>query len=85
MAEKTLTFDNPLEAEGYCVVPAAVMRNPRVSAGAKALYSLLRYYAARDGSFPGTGELAANLGVTVRQVNKWMGELIAAGLVRKEG
>jgi len=84
MVEKTLTFDNPLEAEGYCVVPAAVMRNPDISAGAKSLYSLLRYYAEHHGFFPGKGELAANLGVTLRRVNKWMKELIDAGLVREE-
>jgi|LFRM01.2.fsa_nt_gb DNA-binding transcriptional ArsR family regulator len=81
----TLTFDNPLEAQGYCVVPAAVMRDPKLSPEAKSLYSLLRYYAARDGIFPGMGELAKNLGVTVQKVSKLMKELSDAGLVRKEG
>ncbi|MGB9866527.1 MAG: hypothetical protein ACPLPR_01265 [Bacillota bacterium] len=80
--KKALTFADPIEAEGYCVVPAVVMKDPRTSVGAKAVYILLRHYAAMWGVYPGEGELAADLGVTKQQVRKWMEELISLDLVR---
>jgi DNA-binding MarR family transcriptional regulator len=54
-----------------------VLRNPELSTGCRALYSVLCSYANINNTcFPGISRLADDLGVTQRQINRYMKELV---------
>jgi len=58
------------------LVPTDVPNNPRLSAGAKNLFTVLCGNADRDGRcWRSVGVLAKSLGVTRRSIQKWLVEL----------
>ncbi len=68
-------FD-PVAAEGFTQVPNLVLKSPKLSAGAKMVYSLLLSYAWHNNMcFPGQSRLAKNCGRTQGWVSQQMKEL----------
>ena len=72
-----------LWAGGFTAVPNALLADPSLSLGAKMVFvQLLRFSWQDGGCFPGQGGLAENMGVAVRSIRRYVGELEEAGLVR---
>lgn len=70
---------------GFTMMPNVILRDARLSVGARLAYSVLLSYAW-DGAacFPGQQRLADDMGVTARQVRTYLQELKDAGLVSWE-
>lgn len=80
--DKTVRFQSKVEQAGYTIVPNVVLLDPTLSAGAKALYAVLRYYARQDEHcWPGQARLATQLGVTDKTLRGYIAELTEARLV----
>lgn len=63
-------------------VPFAVVRDAALSPGAKLCYAALAYHAGkRDHCWPSERRLAALLGVSVRQVRRYVAQLVAGGWI----
>lgn len=70
---------------GFGIVATKVMRDPRLSTSAKALYAVLCTYADDEGvCYPSNETLARDLGVTTRTVQTLLAELNAAGVTVRE-
>lgn len=83
--DRAVRYEDAVEQEGYVQLPRVVLYNRDLSHGAKLLYAALRGFAWQDEScWPGQERLAESLGVTVKTVQRWIGELSDAGLVRIE-
>lgn len=62
-----------------------VNRMPHLSTGAKLVYWVLVRFAGRDGRcFPSRKRIAADVALSVRQVDRYLSELRGAGLLRHE-
>lgn len=74
---------------GFTLVPTGVLRNPAVSPGARTLYAILLSYGHGPPSAcaPTQDRLAADVGCSVRTVQRLLQELQTAGLVevRQQG
>lgn len=67
---------------GFTQIPNAVLKNARLSFGAKTIYGLLLSYAWHNNQvFPGQETLARDAGTTRKTVNKYVRELATAGLI----
>jgi hypothetical protein len=76
-----LRFRAPLMQE-YVAVPRAVMRDHRLSSGARMLYTFLCDYAReRDRAWPGEVTLGRHMGCGDRQIRRYLSEITAMGLV----
>ncbi|HJO03643.1 MAG TPA: helix-turn-helix domain-containing protein [Acidobacteriota bacterium] len=65
-----------LSARGFTQVPNHVLRDPKLTAGAKLVYAMLLSYAwHNDFAFPGQDRMAAQMGVTGRSVITYTKEL----------
>jgi len=65
-----------LSARGFTQVPNHVLRDPKLSAGAKLVYAMLLSYAwHNDFAFPGQERMATQMGVTSRSVITYTKEL----------
>lgn len=81
------TTNGPPMAGGFTQTPTAVLRDSKLSIGARLLYVLVKSYARNDGFTDVTLErLSRDLGKggSVRNVKRWMGELEKAELVNRE-
>jgi hypothetical protein len=68
---------------GFTQIPNAIILNPDLSLGEKALYNALRSYGWQDGfCFPGQEKLAAALGVSVRMVYEYKQGLEDKGFIK---
>lgn len=77
-------FD-PISAHGFTQVPNVILRDEKLSLGAKMAYAMLLSYAwHKDSCFPGQETLAQNIGVSKRSVVSFMCELTKAGYVEKK-
>jgi hypothetical protein len=64
------------------MLPNAVLLSPRLSAGAKILYALLRHYARQaEACYPGRERPARELPASARSLSHYLDELRAARLV----
>lgn len=73
------------EGQPWAAVPVTVLRNPELSAGEVRLFALLISYAWQDEScYPGQTQLAADMGVTDRQVRTTLQKMADHGLIRTE-
>ena len=73
---------NPYRMFVGAFVPNWLMERQEISPGAKLCFARLAQYAGKNGrAFPAQETLAAALGVTVRQVQRYIAELIKAGLI----
>ena len=83
--EKTIFLKgfDPVAAEGFTQVPNLILKNKKVSAGGKLIYSLLLSYAwHNDSCFPGQQRLAKDCGKTQGWVSQQMKELEVKGFLQ---
>lgn len=76
--ESVIVMDGP---PAYGRTPRTLLRNPTISAQAKALWSLLEDFASPGSPqpFPGQATLAGFMGVSDRSIRTWLHELRDAG------
>jgi len=82
--EKNITLDtlDPVAAQGFTQVPNFILKDPKISVGAKIVYAMFLSYAwHNDSCFPGQERLAEDMGLTRVRVTQLSAELEAAGLV----
>ena len=71
-----------LSEQGFVQIPVAIVRNSEIPLGAKMVYTALLSYAwHNDSVFPGQQRLARDAGTARQTVNKYIQELVQAGLV----
>ena len=77
-----LATDDPVVRGGFTQVPNFILRDARLSVGAKVAYAMFLSYAwNNDSCFPGQDRLAEDMGMTRVRVTQLIGELQEAGLV----
>ena len=85
LEEKTLLIEKAADEAtrgGYTQVPNVILKNSRLSFGAKTIYGLLLSYAwYNDNVFPGQGTIARDAGTSRQTVNKYIRELADAGFL----
>jgi hypothetical protein len=82
---ETILFRDDAEARGYTCLPNAVLDSPNLSAPAKVVYGLLRFYAGQDERFfHGMEALAAQVPCSLRSLRAYLTELEAHLLVSPE-
>ncbi|MCG3777197.1 MAG: hypothetical protein JW395_4073 [Nitrospira sp.] len=73
---------DPIAQHGFTQLPNFILRNPELSAGAKATYALFLSYGWHNNRcFPGQETLAQALGMSVGSVNAYIKELEAVDLI----
>jgi DNA-binding MarR family transcriptional regulator len=77
-------FD-PVSAYGFTQVPNVILRDKKLTLGAKMTYAMLLSYAwQKESCFPGQERLAQDIGVSKRSVVSFMRELVRSGYVEKK-
>lgn len=67
---------------GFAQMPRPVLRYPKLSLNAKAVYCLLLSYAWQDNfCFPGQEKMSEDLGISGRSVRNYLAELKKHGLI----
>jgi hypothetical protein len=62
LEKQTLVIQNAALRQGFTQIPNYVLRDARLSFGARLTYTMLLSYAWQEGScFPGQGRIAADL------------------------
>jgi len=82
--EKNLQLDtsNPILRGGFTQVPNFILRDSKLSVGAKVAYAMFLSYAWHNEScFPGQDRLAEDMGMTRPRVTQLISELERIGLV----
>src|SRR5436189_5204370 len=82
--EKNIRLDrlDPVALHGFTQVPNFILKNPKISVGAKVVYAMFLSYAwNNDSCFPGQDRLAEDMGLTRVRVTQLISELETAGLV----
>ena len=84
-ARDTLVFEDSALGHGFTQIPNQVLKDVRLSASNKVLYSLLLMYAWKaERCFPGKVTLAQLMGCDIRTVSRSMARLKAVGLIKIE-
>ena len=84
LKEKNLQLDttNPVLQNGFTQVPNFILKDPKLSLGAKVAYAMFLSYAwHNDSCFPGQDRLAEDMGMSRSRVTEFVGELERSGLV----
>jgi hypothetical protein len=77
-----LNSADPIARHGFTQIPNFILRDARLSVGAKTVYALLLSYAwHNDLCFPGQDRLAKDMGMGVASVNRFVKELEEASLI----
>ena len=77
-----LATTDPVARGGFTQVPNFILRDPRLSIGAKVVYAMFLSYAwHNDSCFPGQERLAADIGMSRSRVTEFISELNRAELV----
>jgi len=79
-----IQFDraDPVTQQGFTQLPNFILRDPKLSVGAKVVYAMFISYGWHNNfCFPGQEKLAADMGLTRPRVTQLIGELEAAGLI----
>lgn len=82
LREKNIELDtlDPVTRGGFTQVPNFILRDPKLSIGAKVTYAMFMSYAwHNDSCFPGQERLAQDMGMSVSRVNEFVKTLEAAG------
>jgi hypothetical protein len=82
--EKNLQLDtlNPVLQGGFTQVPNFILKDSKLSVGAKVVYAMFISYAwHNDSCFPGQERLATDMGMTRPRVTQLIAELQRFGLV----
>jgi len=68
--------ENEMLRAGFAALPYLILRDLRLSMGARLAYAVLLMYAWQEGScFPGQERMAADLGVSPRNLRRYLTEL----------
>ncbi len=74
--------ENEMLRAGFAALPYMVLRDTRLSVGARLAYAVLLMYAWQEGScFPGQQRMAHDLGVSARHLRRFLAELRDANYV----
>ena len=77
-----LNSADPVALHGFTQLPNFILRDPKISIGAKTAYSLLLSYAwHNDLCFPGQERLAKDTGMGIASVNRFIKELEECSLI----
>ena len=77
-----LNTDNPVVRGGFTQVPNFILKDPKLSVGAKVAYAMFLSYAwHNDSCFPGQERLADDMGMSRSRITEFIGELERAGLI----
>jgi hypothetical protein len=78
-----IVVENELLRAGFAAFPYLVMRDKNLSTGARLTYAFLLMYAWQEGScFPKQESMAEAMGVSSRQLQRYLHELRAANYIR---
>ena len=83
--ERNIQLDtvDPIVRGGFTQVPNFILRDSRISVGAKVVYAMFLSYAwHNDSCFPGQERLAEDMGMSVSRVNEFIKSLQSAGLIQ---
>jgi len=84
-ATPTLVFEDGIYAQGFTMLPNALLKARNLTSSAKMLYAFLLFYARQEGQcFPGYDTLATDMGMTEKSTRKYMQELESVNLVRQK-
>ena len=73
---------DPIALHGFTQVPNFILKDPKLSIGAKTTYALFLSYAWHSSMcFPGQDTLAKAIGMSIGSVNGFIKELQACGLI----
>ena len=84
LQEKNIELDttNPVLRGGFTQVPNFILKDPKLSVGAKVAYAMFLSYAWHNAScFPGQDRLAEDMGLSRVRVTQLIAELDRVGLV----
>ena len=84
LKEKNLQLDteNPVLQAGFTQVPNFILKDPKISVGAKVAYAMFLSYAwHNDFCFPGQDRLAEDMGMSRVRVTQLIAELERARMV----
>jgi biotin operon repressor len=84
LKEQNLQLDtlNPVLQGGFTQIPNFILKDAKLSVGAKIAYAMFLSYAwHNDSCFPGQDRLAEDMGLTRVRVTQLIAELEQAGLV----
>src|SRR5262245_27889034 len=84
LKERNIELDtlDPVARGGFTQVPNFILKDAKLSIGAKVTYAMFLSYAwHNDSCFPGQDRLADDMGVTRPRVTQLIAELEKAGLV----
>jgi hypothetical protein len=85
--ERNIKFEgaDPVSAGGFTQLPNFILKDPKLSVGAKVVYAMFISYGwHNDFCFPGQDRLAKDMGMTRPRVTQLVGELEEAKLVTIE-
>lgn len=78
----TLDTDNPVVRGGFTQIPNFILKDGKISLGAKVTYAMFLSYAWHNEScFPGQERLAEDMGMSRSRVTEFVTELEKAGLI----
>jgi hypothetical protein len=76
---------DPITQHGFTQVPNVILKNIKLSSGAKVTYAMFLSYAwQKDSAFPGQKRVAEDLGMSERHIRRFIGELKVHGLLSVE-
>ena len=82
LEKNTIIVENEALRQGFTQIPNYVLRDKRLSFGARLTYTMLLSYAWQEGScFPGQERIAHDLGISRQSVSKFLQELRRNGLI----
>jgi hypothetical protein len=77
-----LDTDNPVLRGGFTQVPNFILKDPKLSVGAKVAYAMFLSYAwNNDSCFPGQERLAEDMGMSRSCVTEFVSELEKSALI----
>lgn len=80
-----LATENPVVRGGFTQVPNFILKDAKLSLGAKVTYAMFLSYAwHNDSCYPGQDRMAEDMGMSRSRVTEFVGELERAGLVTIE-
>ncbi len=82
MQRHTIVVLNESLKHGFTQLPNYILRDTRLSFGARLTFAVLLSYAWQEGScFPGQARMASDLGTTDRSIRTFLTELKAGGFI----
>ena len=80
-----IVIENEMLRAGFAAFPYVVLRDVRLSVGARLAYAVLLMYAWQEGScFASQQKMAADIGMSDRHLRRFIAELKATGYIRAE-